>query len=140
MNPDAISMVFGTGFERFHSSCGIEGLAKVRDHELDLLAVIANKPGSGEFRTFINNCKAAYNRIALWHVHNPILEQMLKNYGFQPVTEFERGEKVIKWQWVRKVNGCKSCQPPASSHPTKISEPSELNVPLGDLNTPIGSQ
>ncbi len=81
--PDPISDMLGTGYKRFESSVGINGLAKVSGKRLDILAVIARTPGKGQFRRFIAAAKNAYETVAVWEDWNPVIGEALQRYGFR---------------------------------------------------------
>ena len=89
--PDLVSELLGTGFRRFYSSTGINGLAKmIGEDRLDILAVDATNPGTGQFRVFIEQAKKEFATIYLWEVWNPILAETLQRYGFQACTQVDK--------------------------------------------------
>lgn len=102
VEPDFTSVILGTGFDRFSSPTGIDGLAKWTDEQLELLAVIANAPHQGQFRAFIQQAKEIWPIILVWHVHNGFLDAALARYGFQPITSECDGETVPGWRWIRQ--------------------------------------
>ena len=81
------SAMLGTGYEQFHSPTGINGLAKVNGDRVDILALDARDPGTGQFRIFMDQCKREFETIYIWEVWNPTLRHVLARYGFLPVTE-----------------------------------------------------
>lgn len=87
---DPVSQVLGTGYLRFQSPTGIDGLAKVKENRLDLLAFNALVPGVGQFRRFIGRCKREYETICIWEVWNPWLHEVLQRYGFRAYSEVDR--------------------------------------------------
>lgn len=99
--PDPIGQLLGTGYDRFESKCGIDGLAKEKDNRLDVLAVHANKPGKGQFRAFIALCKKHYQTVCVWDIFNPVVEQALTKYGFTEAHEVDgmTGEAMIGMRW-----------------------------------------
>jgi hypothetical protein len=101
--PDYISQMLGTRFNRFESLCGICGLAKDNGFgRLELLAVSSNDPGNGQFREFIKLCKSHYQTICVWHVDNPFLGPCLERYGFYFTTEISGlsdGEILEGYRW-----------------------------------------
>ncbi len=82
--PDPFGAILNTGFERFNSPTGINGLVRVEGGQLEILAVDATKPGTGQFRKFMKQCKQEYEAIIVWEVWNKGLEQVLVRYGFTP--------------------------------------------------------
>ncbi len=85
---DPIGELLGTGFNRFRSDCfKLDGLARVKGPRLDILAVISDKPGEGNFRKFIIACKRQYVAISIWEIQNPWVAKVLKRYGFKEVAE-----------------------------------------------------
>ena len=96
---DPVGAMLGTGFDRFRSVCGINGLARESDARLDVLAVEATKPGTGQFREFVRKVCAVFDTVCFWHDWNPELAGALQRYGFRRVTFREQGEKVRGWKW-----------------------------------------
>lgn len=99
MEPDPISMELGTGYLRFHSPCGVRGLAKENKGRLDILAVESQTPGTGEFKAFIEGCKAQYSIICVWLTWNPLVGPILERWGFRRVTEWHIDENIEGWRW-----------------------------------------
>ncbi len=102
--PDPISRLLGTKLFRFRSPTGLNGLAKtVGDDRLDLVAVDASIPGIGQFRTFIKRAKQEYAIICIWEVWNPMLEEVLPRYGFQPHMGIDKdtGEPLNGYRWMK---------------------------------------
>jgi len=94
--PDVISELLGTGFHRFYSLTGINGLAKmISEDRLDILAVDATNPGTGQFRAFIEQAKREFATIYLWEVWNPILAEILQRYDFQTCTQVDKNTGEI---------------------------------------------
>lgn len=85
--PDPASTILGTGYSRFESPSGLRGLAKVHGRRLDLLVVDASRPGTGQFRAFIDAAKREFDMIYLWEVWNPALDLILQRYGFRACRE-----------------------------------------------------
>jgi len=96
---DLASEILGTGFKRFSSPTGIDGLAKEVEGGVEILAVDASIRGMGFFRNFIKHCKEEYDTIILWEVWNPDLAEALVRYGFQRVDRDIRGENVSGYEW-----------------------------------------
>lgn len=94
-----ISQILGTGYANFQSPTGIDGLAKIDGTRLDVLAVSARHPGTGEFRDFILCCKRAYLEIFVWEDWNPFIGNALSRYGFTRTTETIKGERLEGWVW-----------------------------------------
>ena len=103
---DAVEMLLGIKdpncpvFERFQSPFGIDGLMSEKGPDLELLAVYAGEPGTGQFRRFISACKEKYSRVAVLEIWNEELPAILTRYGFTP---FERtnpdGEHITGMEW-----------------------------------------
>lgn len=101
---DRIGKALGTGFMRFSSPVGINGLAKVSPgFRLEILAVDAVRPGNGHFKHFIERAKQEFNVICIWHVTSEILMDCLPRYGFRPWEERQRVngefEHMDGWRW-----------------------------------------
>ena len=98
--PDPIGVLLGTGYNRFETADGVNGLAKITGDRLDVLAVVASRPSEGQFRRFIAAAKSAFKIVAVWEDWNPIISGALKRYGFHPATCAETdGEGNHGWQW-----------------------------------------
>ena len=99
--PDPISSLLGTGYEKFRSPTGLNGLAKDSDERLDLLVVDATIPGTGQFRTFIEKAKLEYETICVWEVWNKDLRPILERYGFFPYheTDPDTDEPLEGYRW-----------------------------------------
>jgi hypothetical protein len=91
--PDEIAEFLGTGFDRFETSSGLHGLAKVTGDTLEVLAVMSPNPGTGQFREFIRATKEIYRTVTVLEDWNPIVTAALQRYGFQRI---EGG-----WKWDR---------------------------------------
>lgn len=98
--PDPVALVLNTGYNRFESSHGIDGLAKTSDNRLDLLALIARNPAQGQFRAFITACKDQFDVIAVWEIWNITLRAALERYGFTEETDMDCGEvqQIMVWR------------------------------------------
>lgn len=96
---DPVSDILGTGFNRFASASGIDGLAKVEGTRLDILALVSNNPATGQFREFIRQCKESYTTIVIWEVMNLTLEAALKRYGFKAGVD---SEILPVWIWEKE--------------------------------------
>lgn len=98
--PDPTALLLNTGYNRFESVHGIDGLAKTSDSRLDLLALIATNPGQGQFRSFVAACKKQFEVIVVWQIWNPDLRAALERYGFTEETDMDCGEvhKVTVWR------------------------------------------
>ena len=102
--PDPIGKQLGTGYERFSSSCGIDGLAKVNGYRLDVLAVINPTGRPGRFRLFITLCKVEFDTICIWNITNPIVAGALTRYGFTAEVEITNlGEAIEGMRWDKKL-------------------------------------
>ncbi|MDE2107411.1 MAG: hypothetical protein KGL39_60000 [Patescibacteria group bacterium] len=98
--PDPIGVLLGTGYNRFETADGMNGLAKITGDRLDVLAVVASKAGAGQFRRFIASAKLTFKIVAVWEDWNPIIGDALKRYGFHPATCTEAdGEVNHGWKW-----------------------------------------
>jgi hypothetical protein len=103
---DPIGVLLGTGFYRFDTPFGISGLARLRTGgTLDVLAVIAEAPGKGQFRKFIDAAKATFNTVSVWEDWNPIIGDSLSRYGFhRDSIEEADGERNKGWSWPRALH------------------------------------
>lgn len=98
--PDPAGEALGTDMQRFESPTGIHGLCREGCCRLEILAIVATIPGTGQFRRFIVAAKQAYPTIFIWHVWNVRLEATLKRYGFVPATRTEPdGEVLTGYRW-----------------------------------------
>lgn len=93
--PDGVGVLLGTGFNRFTTAGGIDGLGKITGKRLDLLAIVALDPGTGQFRRFIAEAKTHFDTIAILHDWNPLMPEILKRYGFRPIV----CEQHDGWIW-----------------------------------------
>lgn len=89
---DPIGQELGTGYMRFVSPLGVDGLVKARSPRLDLLFVGTSYPGTGQFRRFIAQAKTEFGTICIWEVWSDVLQIVLPRYGFVPATDFVDGE------------------------------------------------
>lgn len=97
---DPVSRILGTGFMRFSTGFGAHGLAIWDTNSIEFLAVDSDNPGTGQFRTLIEQSKKRASRITVLHVMEPLLNTCLPRYGFTPFSRTESdGEKVTGWQW-----------------------------------------
>lgn len=99
--PDPVGIILGTGYMRFTTALGIDGLARL-DGEggLDCLVVIARDPGKGQFRRFITAAKKHFRRVAVWEDWNPVIGKALNRYGFIRARCVEAdGEVCNGWEW-----------------------------------------
>lgn len=98
--PDPVGLILGTGFQRFESPIGIEGLAKENGSSLDILAVVNPSDQRGRFRQFIARAQAEYSTICVWEIFNPAVEAALGRYGFAPEVELAAtGEPLRGMRW-----------------------------------------
>lgn len=89
-----------TGFDQFDWDGGIHGLAKVENAQLHLLSIHADKPGTGQFRHFMNECKAAYKSVRVWSVWSAHLRIILRRYGFTEGVDVDKfGAFHEVWDW-----------------------------------------
>lgn len=100
--PDPVGEILGTGYWRFVTPFGIDGLAKWTHDRIDVLAVGAYRPGRGAFRTFIEQVKKHFDSVYLWHIMNPLMHGILTGYGFTEAEQVEGGEKMKGYKWERK--------------------------------------
>lgn len=99
--PDPLGSALGTGYNRFKSTTGVDGLAKISGNEFRILAVHTFNPGQGQFREFIAKCKESFDSILVEVIMAPNLASVLTRYGFTPSELKEDwGEEmpVLKWQ------------------------------------------
>lgn len=100
LQPHWSSQALNSTFEAFTHVSGCDGLARMNPVQLEILAIHAGKPGTGQFRTFIDSAKARFTTIIFMEVRNRQLAGMLFRYGFRPGTgyEFDGAETEI-WLW-----------------------------------------
>jgi len=82
--PNDICDMLDTGYLEFESSTGLNGLAKITDGTLSLLAVHATTKRQGQFRKFISQAKRKFKQIEILEVWNLGLRRVLLRYGFTP--------------------------------------------------------
>lgn len=100
LSPDPAGEILCTRYKRFRSPSGIDGLARRDGMTLELLAVIANEPGTGQFRRFIKQAQERFTTICIWHDLNPALGVILSKYGFTPEDDVDEfGQKLSGWRW-----------------------------------------
>lgn len=99
ISPDPVALELGTGYSKFHSPAGTKGLAKEQGDRLDILAVESQTPGTGQFKSFIEGCKAQYSTVCVWLDWNPEIGQRLSKWGFSRVREQQLDEVLEGWRW-----------------------------------------
>lgn len=98
--PDPFGQLLGTGFQRFKSHCGVNGLAKeIGQMRLEVLAVESTKPGTGQLRKFVELTKKNYKGVIFWEVWNEDLSKALVRYGFRPVEKTDEFETISGLGW-----------------------------------------
>ncbi len=99
--PDPFGQILGTGYDRFKSPTGMNGLAKVSANRIDILALDATIPGTGQLRNFIDQCKREYETVCIWEVWNPWLHEVLRRYGFRALREADpdTGEELDGYRY-----------------------------------------
>jgi hypothetical protein len=98
--PDEVGKILGTGFMRFQTDIGVDGLATEDGEKFELLAVRAMFVRHGRFREFIRQLKEHYKTICVWHPDNPILPPVLERYGFKPDLKIMGDGEVVKgYRW-----------------------------------------
>ena len=100
--PDPTGEALGTGMIQFHSAVGIDGLCceSPDGAELNLLAVFARQVGTGQFRTFIDQCKRNYSIVRVLEVWNDDLRKVLIRYGFAETRWTDVfGETLDSMEW-----------------------------------------
>lgn len=88
-SPDPVGEILQTGFRRFQSPFGIDGLYRAANGRLDLLAVATDVKGTGRFRNFITAIKSERTHVRVLHVANKNLADALARYGFVPFEDVE---------------------------------------------------
>lgn len=101
LTDDPIGALLGMNkaYMQFQSQHGVGGLAQVTSNGVDLLAVMASKPGTGQFKAFMKDLMREYSQVTFWLVHSPLLREILTNYGFSQVEEFQHGAMVRGMRW-----------------------------------------
>lgn len=103
LEPDPIGVLLNTGYMRFQSIHGIDGLVKVSNDRIDILAVVARVPGQGSFRRFVEDAKQIWSTIAIWEIMEPGLHAVLQRYGFEKASMTDPfGCDVLGYAWRRK--------------------------------------
>lgn len=97
--PDPIGILLGTGYWRFTTPFGSDGLAKWEGSRLDVLAIGSKHKGEGSFRLFVEQAKKHFREVYFWHDMNPLIGEALKRYGFAQTSQIENGEKMDGWKW-----------------------------------------
>lgn len=100
IRPDPCGIMLSTGYQRFRSPSGIQGLAKWSDDRLDILVVYTDVRGAGRFRDFIAAAKRERRTVCVWDVWNPVVVGSLMRYGFTRETDIQGdGEVVEGFRW-----------------------------------------
>lgn len=79
------SKLFSARFMAFTHSAGCDGLARSDNIHLEILAIHAKNPGTGQLREFIKQAKARFATITVFEIMNQRLEEALTRYGFRVV-------------------------------------------------------
>lgn len=99
-HPHRLGIILQTGFQEFETPmCGIGGLAKEYDRTIEILAVHASAPGTGQFRRFVDELKDSFDVIYIWEVWNPDLKDTLKRYGFTRTRRVKPDETISGFRW-----------------------------------------
>lgn len=105
------------GYMHFKTRVGVEGLGRIVDDGLELLAVNATKPGTGQFRQFIVLAKERFPSVTLWSIMNDEMMPILARYGFSPCigpdTALDGSRSTTEGMRWRKMD-----QPKLSTHET----------------------
>lgn len=97
---DPVGYVLNTGYYRFESPLGLDGLARIDGDHLELLAVVTRTRREGSFRAFIAMAKEHFPAVSVWNIWNDIVRDALVRYGFKPASYVEwDGEHVEGLQW-----------------------------------------
>jgi hypothetical protein len=96
---DPVGEALGTGYVRFVSPLGVDGLVKVRSPRLDILFIGTSHPGTGQFRRFIQQAKTEFDIICIWEIWSDQLKIVLPRYSFLPATDFQDGEQLTGYRW-----------------------------------------
>ena len=142
---DPMGEVLGTGYKRFESPFGVNGLAKESSERVDILALVSDEEGKGHFRAFIARCLAIHHTVCVWEVWNPILGAALRRYGFRPAWETDRFGDVLSGLALgpraagrrctmqeRLMNAASGKAPMADELPSELTKaaPTEIPNPL----------
>lgn len=88
-------------FKKFVSG-KVNGLAYVRESELNILAIWSDEPGHGHVRAFIKECQGGFTFIRFWVVENYMFRNALIRYGFTQGHDVDRfGEMQEVFDWSR---------------------------------------
>lgn len=92
-------------YEEFDTDT-MQGLAKVANGEIEILAVLSKREKCGNFRSFIADLKQNYTSISIWEIWNPNLRVILKRYGFRDAHRREKdGERITGMKWSTPLSG-----------------------------------
>lgn len=106
IEPDPVGQILDTGFNRFRSDrFRMNGLCKITDTGIELLALYADCPGQGDFGRFLTECRNVFAEIQVLHVDNKRLESYLARRGFSWTQRYERGELITGMIWINPA-GC----------------------------------
>lgn len=103
LRANAISEFLRSPYKEFGPAGGIRGLASVDDdNTLNLVAILSDDPGQGNFRDFMKECKTHYPAIRVWAVLNEDLPAVLTRYGFTKGHDMGYDGKMEEvWDWKR---------------------------------------
>jgi hypothetical protein len=107
ITPDFIGQYLDTGYDRFQSPFGINGLCRVDGKSLNLLAVVSTRPNTGQFHRFMDAAKQEFDEIGIWEILNRDLHPVLERYGFIPakMIDLESGETMTGQKWTKPKTG-----------------------------------
>lgn len=95
---DEIGVALCSPYQNFRSTTGCHGLARIDGGTLEILAVSASKPGRGQCREFVAQCRKEFGIVIVLHVDSPVLKEALKRWGFRPYRRTNPdGEKLTGW-------------------------------------------
>lgn len=102
LTPDPLGTLFQTDYLEFFSPLGIDGLAQElhQGRCLEILALKASQPGTGQFTAWIEQAKTHYQTIRILAVMNQRFAGSLPRFGFRPCIHIQPwGEPIDAFTW-----------------------------------------
>ena len=104
---DPFGAILGTGYDRFESTTGICGVAKIKNNDLRVLVAHTYTPGQGQFRDFVRICKANFDYVCFEHILSDALPDILARYGFTlGILVEDDGTEMKVWKWEKNSESC----------------------------------
>lgn len=102
-DPVLMGVRFNTGFSGFRTASSLRGCAKVEPGSgcLQILALIAEKPGRGDWSHFLKQAKELFDEIVVWELWNDDFARALERSGFEVWAGLCSGEPAVGMRWAR---------------------------------------